>query len=88
MKEANFLLDVLNKFGFPVAFAAGCLFVLWWTIKSHRQERAELYKQSKQERDELAKRFQILDDRADKKTEDLLTALKDLEIVIKLNNMK
>ncbi len=86
MKEANFLLEILEKFGFPVAFAAGSLFILWWTIKSHRDERLQLYKQNKQEREEMSKRFEKLDNRADEKSSALQEALKDLEIAIRLNN--
>lgn len=81
MSEAKFLLSILDKFGVPVAMCFGLLFILWWVIKEHKQERAEHFE-----------KYQKLDDRANeraiegnKAAIEITKALKDLEIVIQLN---
>lgn len=97
MSEIESFSNILDRYGFPVAFSAGLIFVLWKVLKNHKEERAEILEQHRIERKEVAdlsrkerednfERYRALDDRAHADTAAITSALKDLEIVIRTNH--
>lgn len=83
MTEIKLLLSILKEFGIEIAVISIVSYILWFTIKSHREERAEWRNEAREDRESNFLRYERLDNRGDARAVAVNKAINELIIEIK-----